>query len=451
MSRILIVEDEPVIRGALRKLLERHNHEVEEADSVETALEQPLPAFDLIISDLRLPGAPGTDLIPAAGRVPVLIMTSYASLRSAVDAMRQGAVDYIAKPFDHQEMVAAVDRILASDGTPRTARTPAAAPRRRMDPPATPADIDLLPGDSPVMAALRHKVARMAPSDSPILIRGEPGTGKERVAQAVHQRSDRQRGPFLSLNCAALPADQLESELFGHEKGAVPGAATAHRGLVESASGGSLFLDAVDELPADAQARLLHLLNTGEVWRLGGLEPRQVDVRILAGTHLDLTRLVREGRFREDLCFSLNVLELVVPPLRERGEDVVLVAQQMLDAACARLGLGTMCFGADALATLREYAWPGNLRELANVIERAVILTDGSEIGRDALGLDAASASLAAATSEELSLEDYFARFVLENQHHMTETELAKKLGISRKCLWERRQRLGIPRRRNPA
>lgn len=284
-----------------------------------------------------------------------------------------------------------------------------------------------------------------------VLLHGETGTGKELFARGIHYASANGGDPFVAINCSAIPENLLESELFGHEKGAVPGAATAHRGLVESASGGSLFLDAVDELPADAQARLLHLLNTGEVWRLGGLEPRQVDVRILAGTHLDLTRLVREGRFREDLCFSLNVLELVVPPLRERGEDVVLVAQQMLDAACARLGLGTMCFGADALATLREYAWPGNLRELANVIERAVILTDGSEIGRDALGLDAASASLAAATSEELSLEDYFARFVLENQHHMTETELAKKLGISRKCLWERRQRLGIPRRRNPA
>lgn len=445
MSHILIVEDEPVIRGALRKLLERHDHKVAEAESVEQACGTALSEYDLVISDLRLPGAPGTELISSAGNTPVLIMTSYASLRSAVDAMKQGAVDYIAKPFDHDEMVSAVERIL---GQKKGSRPPARNPTQSKESNrGTPA----LLGDSEAMNALRHRIERVAASDNPLLITGEAGVGKELVASIVHQQSSRHRGPLITVSCAALPADQLESEIFGHEKGAFAGAQASHRGLAESAHGGTLFLENIDALPLEAQTRLLRLLADQEVRRVGSVEARKVDVRIIAASQRNLPRLVREGRLREDLYFRLNVLELKVPPLRDRQDDILPLAQHLLEGLCQRLGLENKTFSDGAADVLQNYYWPGNVRELANVIERALIMTDEPVISAEVLDIDPGESRSLQDPQEELSLEDYFARFVLENQEHMTETELARKLGISRKCLWERRQRLGIPRKKGSA
>lgn len=445
MSHILIVEDEPVIRGALRKLLERHDHQVAEAESVEQACGTALSEYDLVISDLRLPGAPGTELISSAGNTPVLIMTSYASLRSAVDAMKQGAVDYIAKPFDHDEMVSAVERILGQKNASRpAARLPSQNRESNRGAPT-------LLGDSDAMTALRHRIERVAASDNPVLITGEAGSGKELVAGIVHQQSSRHRGPLITVSCAALPADQLESEIFGHEKGAFAGAQANHRGLAESAHGGTLFLEDIDALPLEAQTRLLRLLADQEVRRVGSVEPRKVDVRVLAASQRDLPRLIREGRLREDLYFRLNVLELKVPPLRDRQEDILPLAQHLLDGLCQRLGLESKAFSDDAAEALQSYYWPGNIRELGNVIERALIMTDEPLISAEVLDIDPGESRSLQDPQEELSLEDYFARFVLENQEHMTETELARKLGISRKCLWERRQRLGIPRKKGSA
>ena len=446
MSHILIVEDEPVIRGALRKLLERHDHQVAEAESVEQACGTSLSEYDLVISDLRLPGAPGTELISSAGTTPVLIMTSYASLRSAVDAMKQGAVDYIAKPFDHDEMVSAVERIL---GQKKTARP--AARSTSMNKEGSRNNAPALLGDSEAMNALRHRIERVAASDNPVLITGEAGSGKELVASIVHQQSSRHRGPLITVSCAALPADQLESEIFGHEKGAFAGAQANHRGLAESAHGGTLFLEDIDALPLEAQTRLLRLLADQEIRRVGSVEPRKVDVRVLAASQRDLPRLIREGRLREDLYFRLNVLELKVPPLRDRQDDILPLAQHLLDGLCQRLGLESKAFSDEAAEVLQNYYWPGNVRELGNVIERALIMTDEPRISAEVLDIDPGESRSLQDPQEELSLEDYFARFVLENQEHMTETELARKLGISRKRLWERRQRLGIPRKKGSA
>ncbi|HDZ55756.1 MAG TPA: sigma-54-dependent Fis family transcriptional regulator [Pseudomonas xinjiangensis] len=470
MSHILVVEDEAIIRSALRRLLERHQYQVSEAGAVHEAVERfKFSDFDLIISDLRLPGEPGTELIRKAPDTPVLIMTSYASLRSAVDSMKLGAVDYIAKPFDHDEMLQAVARIIQDHNLRRAAQGATVEPT----PPrpvisntiATGNDMGII-GSSPAMQTLFKRINKVAPTNSTVLIQGESGTGKELVARALHENSPRVKAPMISVNCAAIPETLIESELFGHEKGSFTGATAGRTGLVEAADGGTLFLDEIGELPLEAQARLLRVLQEGEIRRVGSVQSHKVDVRLVAATHRDLKTLARQGLFREDLYYRLNVIELRLPPLRERGEDVMLIAEALLKRAAGKMNIAGLHFNPRAADSIRLYPWPGNVRELENAIERAAILCDEDEISVDLLGIEldaeyeraseAASAletmrhpdSSSQEPTEDLSLEDYFQHFVLEHQEHMTETELANKLGISRKCLWERRQRLGIPRKK---
>ncbi len=422
MSHILIVEDEPVIRGALRKLLVRHEHSVEEAESVEQAREYSLNQFDLIISDLRLPGDPGTSLIATAGNTPVLIMTSYASLRSAVDAMRLGAVDYIPKPFDHDEMLLAVDRVLKEGRLNRGNR----ALRRDLE---RSFPVRNMIGNSEAMEDLKHRISRVGPTNTPVLIMGEAGTGKELTARALHEHSERTHGPLVSVQCAALPKALQLTELFGDED---------QPGRIEEADGGTLFLDEVGELASEVQSRLLTLLTHHEIHRQGSLSPRRVDVRILASSQLDLPGRVADGSFRQDLYYRLNVMELTLPPLNDRQEDLEPLANALLARGCEKLNRPDLHFTPEALQAMHSYSWPGNVRELDNVIERAIILTEEDGIGPAQLGLNpnrtpqrVSRASLD--PSEDLSLEDYFTRFVMENQDSMTETELAQKLGISRK------------------
>ncbi len=475
MPHILIVEDETIIRSALRRLLERNQYQVSEAGSVQEAQERfTIPTFDLIVSDLRLPGAPGTELIKLGQGTPVLIMTSYASLRSAVDSMKMGAVDYIAKPFDHDEMLQAVARILrdrqSAPATPAervNSKGNGAAEKSAND--SANGEIGII-GSCPPMQDLYSKIRKVAPTDSNVLIQGESGTGKELVARALHNLSRRAKAPMISVNCAAIPETLIESELFGHEKGAFTGASAGRAGLVEAADGGTLFLDEIGELPLEAQARLLRVLQEGEIRRVGSVQSQKVDVRLIAATHRDLKSLAKIGQFREDLYYRLHVIALKLPALRERGADVNEIANAFLARQSARIGRNDLKFASDAEQAIRHYSWPGNVRELENAVERAVILCENPEISAELLGIDIelgdledddtfaglpAQQSSASATSheptEDLSLEDYFQHFVLEHQDHMTETELARKLGVSRKCLWERRQRLGIPRRKTGA
>lgn len=439
MQRILIVEDETVIRRAVRRLLERHGYEVAEAESVEqTAAEHHLPDFHLILTDVRLPGAPGTALIEQAADVPVVLMTSYASVRSAVDAMKAGAVDYIAKPFDHDELILLVQKVLKQHRAERTQ----AALQSEVD---SNYPVDGMVGRCPAMRDICGRLAKVAPTDATVLVLGESGTGKELAARAIHARSQRRDGPFVTVNCAAIPENLIESELFGHEKGAFSGADKVRTGLVESAEGGTLFLDEVGELPVNAQARLLRVLQDGEVRRVGSEQSRRVDVRVVAATHRDLKRAVAQGEFRDDLYFRLRVVELQLPPLRERGDDILELASFMLDKACRNLNKPAMRLDAGALKLIRQHNWPGNVRELENAMERAVILCEGGTINADLLGVEPLL-KVQDGQSPNLSLEDYFRQFVLEHQDHLTETELARRLGISRKALWERRQRFGLPR-----
>jgi DNA-binding NtrC family response regulator len=468
MHKILVVEDESVIRAALRRLLERHDFEVSEAGSVQEAEKNHNFAdFDLVISDLRLPGAPGTDLIKKAGEVPVLIMTSYASLRSAVDSMRMGAVDYIAKPFDHGDMVSAVQRIIADHPTDRSSGGGATVDSTS---PSTD-HINGIIGNCAAMRLLSEHIQKMAPTDSTVLVLGETGTGKELVARSVHQSSLRSDKILISVNCAAIPDTLIESELFGYEKGAFTGANASRMGLIEAADGGTLFLDEIGELPMEAQARLLRFIQEGEIRRIGSVHSRKVNVRLICATHRNLQSLSAEGLFRQDLFYRINVLRLVLPPLRERGKDILHLAEHMLQTQTERLGKHLMRLSPRAIQAITTYQWPGNVRELEHALERAVILSNSEEIDNHALGIDLELVNInrirgqqgphsvgnpkSESTNhdpiEDLSLEDYFQRFVLEHQDSMSETELAQKLGVSRKCLWERRQRFGIPRNKgNP-
>ena len=443
MSRILVVEDEAVIRKALRRLLERHGYGVDEAGSVEEALERGgLDGYDLVIADLRLPGAAGTALIAPAHPTPVLILTSYASVRSAVESMKLGAADYVAKPFDHDELLVTVRR-LVSQGRQDRQRRALRSDLARSYP------VEGMVGECPAMREVFERIARVAPLDTTVLVLGESGTGKELVARAIHERSARAEGPLVVVNCAAIPEALMEAEIFGHERGAFTGADRAREGLVEAAHGGTLFLDEVGELPPAAQAQLLRVLQHGEVRRLGAAQARRVDVRLIAATHRDLRAEVRAGRFREDLYFRLNVFEILLPPLRERGSDVERLARFLLDKTCRRLNRPALALGEDALAAIRAHDWPGNVRELENAIERAVILAEGGTIRAADLGLPQRRRAWDNDGGEpDSSLEAYFRRFVLENQDRMTESELARRLGISRKTLWERRQRMGLPRPR---
>ena len=392
-----------------------------------------------MIADLRLPGAPGTDIIARAPETPVLIMTSYASVKSAVEAMKLGAADYIAKPFEHDELLLIVERLLQQRLLARRAEALKSEVSQSYP-------VGGMVGNSPAMQEVFERVRKVAPTDTTVLILGESGTGKELVARALHELSPRRDGPIIAVNCAAIAENLIESELFGHEKGAFTGAVSTNRGLVEAADGGTLFLDEIGELPAAAQARLLRVLQEGEIRRVGSAQARRVNIRLIAATHRDLESLVAEGCFRADLYFRLRVMEVHLPPLRARGEDIEALAQFLLHKVCRRLNCPALVFTPGALAALRAHHWPGNVRELENAIERAVILCEGEAITPELLALQAAGPAGANGSRSGESLEDYFRRFVLENQERLTETELARRLGISRKALWERRQRFGIPR-----
>lgn len=469
MPHILIVEDEEVIRLALRRLLERNDYQVSEAGSVKDACAQELSDFNLIISDLRLPGAPGTDLIRLAGDVPVLIMTSYASVQSAVESMDKGAAYYVAKPFDHEEMLEKVAQCLSQQASPKNEDTGPSS-----DSASTANNPGNMIGSCEPMQGLYQRIHKVAPTEATVLIRGETGTGKELVAKAIHQNSRRAKRELISVNCAAIPETLIESELFGYEKGAFTGANANRAGLIEAADGGTLFLDEIGELPMEAQARLLRFIQESEIRRIGATQSQKVDVRLLCATHRDLKAMAAVGEFREDLYYRINVMQMQLPPLRERGKDVLEIAETFLSQSCDKLGHEPKRFTPMAIQAISTYTWPGNIRELENAVERAVILADGEDIDNELLDIDlklvevtqlrrastkaankrhkpsvsAADAAMAADPQDELSLEDYFQRFVLEHQDTMNETELAQKLGISRKCLWERRQRLGIPRQK---
>ena len=427
-QNILIVDDDTVFRSSLKAFLENHNYKVCEAGSVKDAVRNELTSFSAIVSDSKLPGGSGVNLIKMSGDTPVIITCAQASLRSAVDTMKEGAADYLPKPYDFDELLKILQQLTAHN-------------QRETG-------IEML-GRCREIVSVSSQIDKVAPTSTNVLISGESGTGKELVARKIHLLSGRAERQMISLNCAAIPDTLIESELFGHEKGAFSGATTDRVGLVEAADKSTLFLDEIGELPMSSQARLLRVLQEGEVRRVGSIETRRVDVRLIASTHRKLQALVNEGAFREDLYYRLNVVQLGLPPLRERGEDVLLLAEHFLANAAERHGKTKLRFNDAARERIGSYNWPGNIRELENAVQRAVILCDRKTIDAELLAVDTGPATKLPGLEldqDATSLEDYFVRFVQEHQDEMTETELAEKLGISRKALWQKRQKLGIPR-----
>lgn len=450
MSRILVIEDEVIIRSELKRVLTREGYDVVDVGDVPSAREAMPESFDLILSDLRLPGPRGDVLLNEVKDVPIILMTAFGTVSSAVDAMKRGALDYLSKPIDPDELLLIIRRALEQ----RQREQAHLNLRREVDQQWQVFDMI---GSSQPMQQVFQTINRVAPTDTTVLVLGETGTGKELVARAIHARSKRAQNTFVAVNCASVPDGLIESELFGHEKGAFTGATIARKGLIQAAHQGTLFLDEIGELPLPAQARLLRVLQEGEVRRVGANHPQRVDIRLLAATHRNLPQMVEEGTFRRDLFFRLKVLEIKLPALREREDDILLLADSVLKELTRELPVHQpVTFASETLRLMQRHSWPGNVRELRNAIERAVILhQDGSPIGPSLLGLSmeeeapapqSVTRTVTTSTQENASLGDYFIRFVTENQSSMNETELAKHLGISRKTLWERRKKLGIPR-----
>ncbi len=386
-ARIWVVDDDHGVRFVLATALREAGYAVRAFTSADEALAaiatDPAPA--LLFTDVRMPGEGGLVLLEklkaAHPRLPVVVMSAYTDVASTAGAFRGGAFEYLSKPFDLDEAVALAERALDE------ARGEAAT-----DAPATPAqdalgDIaPMLIGQTPAMRALFRSIGRVAQAPLNVLITGETGTGKELVARAVHAESPRAGKPFVALNTAAIPAELLESELFGHEAGAFTGANRRHIGRFEQADGGTLFLDEIGDMPAALQTRLLRVLAEGEFFRVGGRELIRVDVRIIAATHQPLDRRVAEGGFRADLLHRLDVVRLAVPPLRERRDDVALLAEDFIARATRRLGIKPKTFGKAALQRLQQHDWPGNVRELENLCWRVAAMAPGERIGIADLG-----------------------------------------------------------------
>ncbi|MEQ1567145.1 MAG: sigma-54 dependent transcriptional regulator [Myxococcota bacterium] len=439
MTRVLIVEDEPVIRGEIERVLRRRGIEVVGVGDVPQALAADPSTFDLVLTDLRLPGASGETLLEQGFDVPILVMTAHGSVRSAVAAMKRGAADYLTKPIEPDELALVVERTVHASRVDRQHAALRTEVDRRWA-------VDGLVGESPGMKHALDLLARVAPTDATVLVLGESGTGKELVARAVHARSPRVSGAFVAVNCAAIPEGLVESELFGHERGAFTGAVEARKGLFRAAHRGTLFLDEIGELPLAVQARLLRVLQDREIRPVGATAGQKVDVRVIAATHRDLPAMVAAGTFREDLYWRLRVVELPLPPLRDRGPDRVAVAAVLLAAAGVRMGRRGLSLSDDAVAAIEAYEWPGNVRELENTIERAVILHESGPVTATLLGLPVPSIDAPVEEVPDGSLVSYFRAFLLQHQRALSETELARRLGISRKTLWERRKRMGLPR-----
>jgi DNA-binding NtrC family response regulator len=383
-GRVVVIDDDPIVLRAVAQILTRAGHQVVAlADPVEGLLAARQPDVDLVVSDVRMPNLDGMELLRAvkasAPEVEVILMTAYGGIDAAVEAVKAGAFHYLTKPFERIEDVSlAAERALERRSLRRKAENLEGALQTRRE-------FRGLVGQSAAMAAVYKLVEAVAQATSTILLRGESGTGKELVARAIHAASPRRDRAFVAVNCSALPDNLLESELFGHVKGAFTGAIAHKRGLFEAASGGTLFLDEIGDISPAMQVRLLRVLQEGEVKRVGATDTVPVDVRVVAATHVDLEEAKRAGRFREDLYYRLSVIPISLPPLRERPEDVPLLAQHFLKQHASRQGKPVQGFTREAMDRLVRHGWPGNVRELQHAVERAVVLSQGTLLGPDDL------------------------------------------------------------------
>lgn len=435
MKKILIIEDEEIILKALRRLLERNRYHVHTATTVEQAIEARPQSFDLILADLRLPGAQGTDIIPAAETVPVVIMTSHASVRSAVDAMRHGAMDYIAKPFDHDELLIVIERALLQNLLKAQNQSLNLELRRNS-----------FAQDTYSYARINHLIDN---SDTLLKLQpfqhlyGEKGTEREAIARALHERSDRHEAPFIVAEISLQTIQADTDSLFGQ------GLATASDnappgGLLRTAKNGTLVIRHPEFLQADAQIKLQKALNTRALTQAGTEQPDTLNVKVVTIGHESIDVLSAKKMINPDLAALLSHVQCKVPPLHDNPEDILPIAEQHLRTLAHRYGLGKMKIAPCGKAALKASSWPGNVAELRHVIARAVMVTRNNTLSRADLGF-----GIAGAQESDFSLDEYFRYSVLRNQSTLSETELAARLGISRKALWERRQKMGLNRGTN--
>ena len=444
--RVLIVDDEPRMGAALATALRRSGYACEAVTSGADALELfEAEGADVVITDRRMPGIDGDELMrrlkERAPELPVILITAYGDVRSAVAAMRDGAFDYVTKPFDHDELRGLVARALELRSLRRENRLLRHEVGERFA-----AEVV---AESPAMQAVLELVERAGGSDAAVLIQGESGTGKEVIAKRLHYVSPRLGRPFVAVNCKAFAPGVLESELFGHEKGAFTGAGAQRQGCFERADGGTLFLDEIGEVEPDFQAKLLRVLQEGEVQRVGGGDPRSVDVRIIAASNRDLRSAIAEGRFREDLFYRLNVIPVQLPPLRQRRDDVLPLARHFL-ARCAEQGGRRLELAPEAEERLLRHPWPGNVRELENAIERATILGRGDAVGSEDLLLEESAPRRADTALSEGTLQECLDACTAERVRAALaatggrRADAARQLGIDRTTLFRLMRRLGL-------
>jgi DNA-binding NtrC family response regulator len=446
-ERLLIVEDEETLRESLRRVFLREGYDVEVAGSAEAACKLfDEKSFELIITDIILPGADGIELLKKCREhTPdqiVIIVTAFASLETAVEALRAGAYDYIVKPIMHDE----IKRIVKNALRERSLRAENLILKKQID---ELYDFGKIIGESAVISSLIEEVKKISDARSNILVLGETGTGKELFARAIHFNSSRRHKPFIPINCSAIPENLLESELFGYAKGAFTGAVGVKRGLFEEADGGTVFLDEIGDLSQALQAKLLRVIDDCEIRPLGGVQSRKVDIRFITATNKDLSKTVKDGSFREDLYYRINVVTLKLPALRDRKEDIIILSRHFLDKYSHEIGKNVRYIDDSAIRVFMNYYWPGNVRELQNIIERAVLITESNTIFSEHIpeGLKEATSFLSESMEKTLSIEDYTKEFILRYQNIYNEQKLSELLGITRKALWEKRKRWGLTKK----
>ncbi len=447
---VLLVEDKDSMRDMLAESMRDRGfavHEAAEGPQAKTMLEN--SSFDVVVSDVRLPGLDGLHLLRAAREarphVRVILMTAYGSVEKAVEAMREGAFDFLTKPFDVDHLLELVERAAESGKLQRENILLRERFREQLAAP-------VIVGESPLLKAAMQKAARAAKLGTTILLRGESGTGKELFARAVHHWSPRAEGPFIVVNCAAIPETLLESELFGYEKGAFTGATASKAGKYELAHGGTLFLDEIGDLPAALQAKILRALQGGEIERLGATSPRRVNVRVVAATNRDLEKAVEEGAFRDDLYYRISVFPIQIPALRHRKEDIAPLSQRFLERLAREMKRPLPELTDGALQVLLSHSWPGNVRELENVLERSLIMCDSGRIDAEHLDLPEAIGSLKGWAGEPLKEVSARAAWVAEDKALRgairmsggTKTKAARLLGVSYKTLLAKLKEHGL-------
>ncbi|HEX4418945.1 MAG TPA: sigma-54 dependent transcriptional regulator [Kofleriaceae bacterium] len=455
MTKVLIIDDEPALRFAVQEALEAHGLEVIAADSAAAALAA-LDDADVVVSDYMMPDIDGMQLLEkvriANPALPVILVTAHGSERLAVRALKQGAYDYLSKPFDNDELCFTIDRAA------ETRRLRQAERERALE---QASGVRII-GRSPALTRVLDTATRIAAKDVTVLVRGETGTGKELIASLLHANSPRARQPLVVFNSAAIPAELAESQLFGHAKGAFTGAVAAHDGYFVQADGGTLFIDEIGELPLALQAKLLRVLQEREVQPLGAAQVKKIDVRVVAATHRDLAEEVKAGRFREDLYYRLNVIELRMPPLRERRADVPLLAREFARKYSERFGLGYVVqLSPELIAHLEQQAWPGNVRQLENTIARCAALATTKIVGLEVLQAphdappdaadpaDPGDGSLPSAGPSFREQVEAFERNLITQAIRSSggnQSETARRLQLNRATLYDKLKKYGLTR-----